>query len=271
MNSSHDILGVRVDDIPDAELEQRLNDMLVSARANIVVTPNAEFILSARDDAEFRGILKSADLSLPDGVSIKYAVAALTDDEALIHRHTGVDTLQLLARLSAESGKRMLILGGTGKDPEIVGGEFKKLYPTLDIVALDPGIIDDEVPRLSEAVASRVKSLEPVIIAVALGQGRGRRQGKQERVMAFLAEEISTARILIGVGGAIRTLAHPSLIPPLAWRKRGVESLWRLIKQPWRSPRIFRAVIVFPAVVVWECIGRRRLLKAAKRVYSELF
>lgn len=268
---THDILGVRVDDLTDADLEQKLRDMLSGERAQIVVTPNPEFILSARDDAEFRAILRNADLSLPDGAGLRYAVAALTDDEVLTHRHTGVDTLGLLAKLSAETGQRMLLLGGTGKDPETVGADFKKLYPTLDIVALDPGIIDDEVPRLSEAIASRVRSLEPVIIAVALGQGRGRRQGKQERVMAYLANEIPSVRILIGVGGAIRTLANPKLIPPMAWRERGVEWLWRLIKQPWRSPRIFRAVIIFPLVVVWECLGRGRFVKAVKRVVGLLF
>ncbi len=265
---SHDILGVRVDDQTDAELDQTLKDMLAGTRANIVVTPNPEFILSAREDAEFRAILKDADLSLPDGAGLRYAVAALTDDEILAHRHTGVDALGTLARLSAETGKRMLLLGGTGKDPETVGASFKKLYPSLDIVALDPGIIDDDVPRLSEAITSRVRSLEPVIIAVALGAGRGSRQGKQEKVMTLLADQIPSVRILIGVGGAVRTLAHPNLLPPPAWRKRGLEWLWRLIKQPWRWQRIGKAVIIFPLVVAWECVGRRRLFKAVKRVAS---
>lgn len=268
--SQHKILGVKIDDLTDAELREELLSRLHGQTPTIVVTPNPEFLLSAMRDPEFRTILERADLAIPDGAGLRFASAALEEGEVLQTRHTGVETLELLAELCALEGKRLLLLGGSGKEPEAVGAMFKKKYPTLDVVPLDPGIVDDVTPRLSEAVIARIASLEPVVIAVALGQGRGRRQGKQEKVMAAMKDRLPSVRLLIGVGGSIHTLSHPNLIPPPAWRKRGVEWLWRLLKQPWRWQRIGRAVIVFPVTVAWEALMRRRFGKAVKRVAHEL-
>ncbi|MFA5946772.1 MAG: WecB/TagA/CpsF family glycosyltransferase [Patescibacteria group bacterium] len=268
---SHKILGVRLDDLTEAELRAKLVSFLRGDKPKVVVTPNPEFLLSAMQDPEFRTILDRADLSIPDGAGLRFASAALEDMEVLKTRHTGVATLELLAALCSLEGKRLLLLGGSGKDPEIVAAGFKVKFPTLDVVPLDPGIVDDVTPRLSEAVLARLASLEPVVIAVALGQGRGRRQGKQEKVMAAMKDRLPSVRLLIGVGGAIHTLSHPKLIPPLAWRQRGVEWLWRLIKQPWRWQRIGRAVVIFPVVVAWEALMRKRFVTAVKRVSHELF
>jgi hypothetical protein len=88
----HVVLGVRVHDLSEEELRQVLGSWLAGDTARIVVTPNPEFVMHAQRDVEFRNLLCKADLSLPDGVGLRFAVAALTQDR-LEHRHTGADTL----------------------------------------------------------------------------------------------------------------------------------------------------------------------------------
>ena len=98
------ILGIPIHDIDEVNLLLRLREWLLGKEQKLVVTPNPEFMLLAQKDAHFRDILKQADLSLPDGVGLRFAAAALTDTY-LHFRHTGVDTLERLAKLCEETGK----------------------------------------------------------------------------------------------------------------------------------------------------------------------
>jgi N-acetylglucosaminyldiphosphoundecaprenol N-acetyl-beta-D-mannosaminyltransferase len=266
----HRILGVRVDDLPNEELESRILRFLETEGAKIIVTPNPEFVLAAKADKEFLSVLSRADLSLPDGVGLKFAVAALYDGAFLKYRHTGGEALGLLAKHAALLHKRLLILGGSGKDPLVVAEVLKHRYPGLDVVAFDPGIVDDEHPRLSEAVMARLKQIDAHIIAVALGQGRGKSQGKQEKIMESLRSALPSAQILIGIGGVVRVLANPHLQAPALWRRFGFEWAWRSIQQPWRLRRIFRALILFPLEIIWATLKQRRFFKACKNVLQEL-
>ena len=115
----HNIFSHRLDDLSDQELGQLFSDWLNGAKPKIIVTPNPEFLLLARHDKEFAELLSQSDLSLPDGVGLKYAVAALTDQK-LEHRHTGVDTLEYLA----STGARLALVGGK---KEITENEFNNL------------------------------------------------------------------------------------------------------------------------------------------------
>jgi N-acetylglucosaminyldiphosphoundecaprenol N-acetyl-beta-D-mannosaminyltransferase len=269
-DESHNILGVKVDDLSDEALEAKIREFLLGGEARVIVTPNPEFVLGAQTDTEFKKVLGRADLALPDGVGLKFAVAALHDNEHLLYRHTGGETLKLIAKHAAQLQKKLLLLGGSGKDPESVAEFLKKENEGLDVDAFDPGIVDDEHPRLSEAVMARLKQIDPQIIAVALGQGRGRMQGKQEKVMEMLRTELPSVRILIGIGGVVHVLANPYLQAPKAWKRMGFEWLWRAIQQPWRFRRIMRALVLFPLEVIWDTLKTRRIFRAMRNVFGEL-
>src|SRR3989338_2638426 len=105
------ILGVPIHDIDENHLISHLREWLLGKDQKIVVTPNPEFIILAQKDLYFREILKQADLSLPDGVGLRFAVAALTDN-FLHFRHTGVDTLEILVQVCEETEKKILLFGG---------------------------------------------------------------------------------------------------------------------------------------------------------------
>ncbi|MEK7183609.1 MAG: WecB/TagA/CpsF family glycosyltransferase, partial [Patescibacteria group bacterium] len=138
----HVILGVRVHDLSEDELQKTLLAWLGANTPRTIVTPNPEFVMHARRDAEFRKVLTKADLALPDGVGLRFAVAALTN-ERLQHRHTGADTLVMLAELAAQEKKKMVLLGGSPRKTERAAVSLRERFPGLDVATFDPGIIDE--------------------------------------------------------------------------------------------------------------------------------
>ncbi len=260
------LFNVPVHDLSAPALRGLFRSWLRENGQRTVVTPNPEFLLQARRDAAFRGLLGRADLSLPDGVGLRYASAALAE-RPLAHRHTGVDTLDLLAALCAEDGKSLLLFGGEGGRAEQAAEALRTRHPGLDVAAYDPGPLAwtpaglDVPPETVEAIQRRA----PAVLAVALGQG------KQERFIFDHLPALPSVRIAIGVGGALDMLSGALPRAPEAWRRAGLEWLWRLRLEPRRIGRIARAVVVFPAAAAGEAFRRRRFLKACRAVARLLF
>jgi len=239
----HEILGVHVDDLDDRELRIRIEAFFRDDRPRVIVTPNPEMLLLARRDVEFRTRLNRADLRLPDGVGVQFGVRILTGKQ-LVHRHTGVDTLEMIVDSCAHGGKKLLLLGGQSGEGEEAARRFQARYPDLHVTAIDPGTISHPA-RLDDQTMDRISAVRPDVIAVALGQK------KQEAVMEQIRERIPSVRILIGIGGAFNMISGRLRRAPVWMRKCGLEWLWRVLIEPSRFPRTFRATVVFPITVIW--------------------
>ncbi len=229
----------------------------------MIVTPNPEFILLAQKDHEFKQILNDADLCLPDGTGLRFAVAALSDDH-LKSRHTGADVLVLLAEMCRNQQQRLVLLGGAPKKTARAAEWLREKFPGLEVTNFDPGIIDEQHVRLSEATLAGVERLAPQVLAVALGQG------KQEKVMKILQAKIPGLKILIGIGGAADYVSQSVRRAPVIWRKFGFEWLWRLLQEPWRWKRIMSAVVFFPLRIAWATVRNGSVIRSTKRVIQEL-
>ena len=263
----YDILGIPINDVTITELrdllQQWVNSNDQAAPCKMVVTPNPEMILASRHDAAFRDILKQADLSLPDGVGLRFALAAL-NEHRLKNRHTGVEALMILAELCHQANKRLVLLGGLPKKTNRAAELLKQRFPGLEVTTFDPGIIDSVDPRLSEATLAGLARLTPHVVGVALGHG------KQEKIMSILQQKMPGIKLLLGMGGASDYVAMAAKRAPLRWQRWGIEWLWRLLHEPWRYKRIYRAVILFPLVVAWTTLRQGRLLSALRNVYQEI-
>ncbi len=263
---THNLLGVRIDDLDDAKLEQQLERWLHESTFRMIVTPNPEFILYANKNTHFKSLLNKSDLSLPDGVGLRFGVAALTD-EVIHHRHTGVDLVELLACVCSKNDCRVLLFGGAPNSAIETKKLLKRLYPTLEIESMDPGKIKGDVHSvdLSEKCIEDIRSYKPDVLIVALGQG------KQEQCIDQIREIIPTLRIAVGVGGAFDTLSGNVPRAPYFLRKSGLEWMWRVFIEPKRFLRIWNAVIVFPAVIVWGTLRQRRFFRACRNVFPEIY
>jgi N-acetylglucosaminyldiphosphoundecaprenol N-acetyl-beta-D-mannosaminyltransferase len=270
MAGKHTLFEVRVDDVSDEEVSGIISCWLRGDSARVIVTPNPEFLMSARRDFAFRELLNRADLSLPDGVGVRFAVAALTDGR-LTRRHTGVDTLERLARICAEQGRRFAVVGGGPGAAEAAAAELRVRIPGLDAVGIDPGQIErDASDGDLQVVADRIGATVSEASVIAIGLGQRKQERLMEALRACPPARLPALRILIGVGGAIDMLAGTKRRAPAWMRASGLEWVWRLVIEPSRARRIFRAFPSFPAVVVWDTLKSRRFLRACRAVIPEI-
>lgn len=258
------VFGVPIDSLAEDELLARL-----LADRGLVVTPNPEILLAARSNSLYLDLLQSSTLAIPDGVAVRFAVAALHSSIGL-PRHTGVDMVPLLASVAVRNDEALLLLGGFADDLTKIRNRFVAQHPALRCVTIDPGIIDTSSPMLDKTIIDRIATLGPSIVAVGLGQGRGKSQGKQEKIAQQILDAVPNVRIAIGVGGAFDMLAGRSVRSPEIFRRFGFEWAWRLVREPWRFPRIIRAVIIFPMSVIYDTIRGRRFVAALIAVAKDL-
>lgn len=263
------IFGVRLDDLTSDELRARLLELLDRSEPSLVVTPNPEFLLAARSNSAFRDVLNASALSIPDGVALRFAAAALDGAQGL-HRHPGVDVLPELAMMCRDRGVILVLLGATNCILAQTKMRFATLAEGVSIVTVNPGFIDAENPHLAQHIIDDLCLIGPCVVAVALGQGSGSSQGKQEFVAAQIVANVPNARIVIGVGGAFDALSGAVRRAPTVFQRFGFEWLWRLCIEPWRFRRIFRATILFPIIVAYGTVRSGTFGKALVNVAAEL-
>lgn len=232
-------------------------------------TVNPEMLVDARLHSAFAKILAQATVCVPDGVGIRYACLALYGE--VIGVHPGVDTVFDLLDIAHEKRLRIAVCGARAQEHEAFRALFVRRAPAADLLCVDPGIIDERDPHVPLPVVERLVSFEPHIVLVALGQGKGIRQGKQERVVQDLAPKIPSAKIVIGVGGALDMLGGAVERAPSWMRSRNLEWLYRFVMQPWRFKRIAKAFPVFPLFIAWETFKKRVFWKATLRVLSQVY
>lgn len=282
MRKTVDILGIKVDTFTTVEALDYIIQLANDGRSHYIVTPNPEFIMQSLQDKEFREVINSADLALPDGVGILWAAKylslplvksrplawlqaywqwwcigariviqpqSLTD--VIPERVTGADMVWEMGKLASERGWSIFLLGAAPGVAEEAGKCLQWLYPNLHIVGITPG-----PPYESEAqVIAHIKETKPKFIFLAFTAP------EQLRWMKTYARELDGA-IMMGIGGALDFIAggvainapegetKPARRAPAWLQKRGLEWLWRYLTQPWRRARIKTATIDFMEKVV---------------------
>ncbi|HLD17860.1 MAG TPA: WecB/TagA/CpsF family glycosyltransferase, partial [Patescibacteria group bacterium] len=220
------LFDVRFDDLSHKEWEGQVLEWLRGKTPRVIVTPNPEFLLEARDNPVFRDLLNRADLSLPDGVGIRFACAALADHR-LRSRHPGVDVLLLLAEICAREKKRLVLVGGRDGSEKKTVDRLRNFFPALEVTCVNPGKVRGDATTVEDdaEVVDRIRVLSPDVLVVGLGQGDGKRQGKQERFIRELLPLLPGIRIAIGVGGAFDMIGGVLPRAPERLRRMGLEWL----------------------------------------------
>jgi N-acetylglucosaminyldiphosphoundecaprenol N-acetyl-beta-D-mannosaminyltransferase len=240
-----DILGVRIDDVTYAEALALLRQAMVNREPHVVTTPNPEFVMLARRDADFRRTLDRAALNIPDGVGL--LLAARLQSDRLRQHVQGTDLVLLLAAESASAGYRWFLLGGYGDVAQRAGLALQRQYPGLQVAGAaggSPLAADDADIQEMIRQAGRVD-----ILLVAYGAPK--QEQWLDRNLAALGVPVG-----IGVGGVFNYLAGDTPRAPGWVRRVHFEWLHRLITQPWRWRRQL-VLPVFALLAVREAVFRK--------------
>jgi N-acetylglucosaminyldiphosphoundecaprenol N-acetyl-beta-D-mannosaminyltransferase len=228
------ILGIKTGEKNIKETKEIISSFYQEAGAHQIVTPNPEIILKSQKDEELFYILNKAELSLADGFGLK--LAAFITKQAL-HRYTGADLLPFLLQEACDNGRKVLVINnekGLSSLSEI-NDYLLKNYPNLKFLVLD--LLKSD--QAKEGDITKIQAFSPELAICLFGAPF------QEKFIFHLQEKLPNIKLGVGLGGAFDFLTKKVKRAPYYWRYLGLEWLWRLIQQPHRLSRIWRATFVF--------------------------
>ena len=200
-------------------------------------------LLDAGGDADFKTLLQSADLRVADGFGIQL-MSTLTFQNPP-PRITGSDICELVCEIASEHDKSIALLGGKAIQAKVASRKLHEGY-RIRTAGIHGGLIEKKQGKwcMPKNTLERLQKIKPDILLVALGHK------KQEQWIDEVARELPSVRIAVGVGGLFAFLSNDIKRAPGWMQKIGLEWLWRLIQEPSRIKRIFKAVVVFPVLVI---------------------
>jgi exopolysaccharide biosynthesis WecB/TagA/CpsF family protein/anti-anti-sigma factor len=219
------ILGVSFDPMTLTTAVDRIEAMVKAQRPHYVVTPNVDFLVQARHDAELHQILVNADLVLCDGKPLVWASQWLGN--ALPGRVAGSDLVPVLLQRAAQRGWKIFLLGGADGVGAEAAKRIAESHPTLRAVGhYSPPHRPLAAMNHAEIIA-RLRAAKPDIVLVCFGCP------KQEKWI-FQNYGAAGVPVMIGAGGTVDFLAGRLKRAPLWMRRTGTECVFRLLQEPRR-------------------------------------
>jgi N-acetylglucosaminyldiphosphoundecaprenol N-acetyl-beta-D-mannosaminyltransferase len=251
------------------EILNLIKSFLNSNNQHHFATPNPEFLLESLGNSKFKKILQNTSLNTPDGTGILWAASVQKKvlniknkklriilkypigifylicltvypkfcQRVIQQRITGTDLMATIFQNFPD--KKIFLLGA--KEGIAEKATFSLCHScenrNLNHVKSFAGS-----PKESDEpeIISKINRFSPDILFVAFGSPN------QEIWINKNLSKIPSVKIAIGVGGAFDFFAGEKKRAPKFFQKLGIEWLYRLIIEPQRWKRIFKAVFVFP-------------------------
>jgi len=223
------LLGVPVDAITYSGWMDRIGAWIRAGDgARHVCTVNPEFIMIAQGDPIFFNILNRAEICVPDGIGLLWASRHV--GAPLPERVTGSDGVPLIARHAAQNGWKLYLLGAAEGVAERAARFLREQHPQLLITGVYGGSPDEAE---EDEIVARINASGADILLVAYGAPQ------QDLWIARNLPRLEVS-MAMGVGGALDFIAGVVPRAPYWMRDRGMEWLYRLLRQPWRLRRMLR-------------------------------
>jgi len=208
-----------------------------SQKMHWVIVTGMHGIVEAEKHISFKYILSSANLWVPDGISLVWL--AKLKGFNINSRVSGADLMTEFFKSAGKKGFSSYFYGDTEETLEALNKKLSSDFPGLKIA----GSYSPPFRKLTEEedakIIEKINQAKPDVLWVALGLP------KQEKWIFEHREKLNVP-VVIGVGAAFKFLSGKVKRAPAWVGNLGFEWLWRLIKEPkvtWK--RVFIDMPIF--------------------------
>jgi N-acetylglucosaminyldiphosphoundecaprenol N-acetyl-beta-D-mannosaminyltransferase len=217
---------VRINEVTTADVLDFVKVRVRDRHPAQIVTVNAEFVVRAQSDPNFRAVIERAALTTPDSAGVLWALRRA--GIRLPYRVGGSDLIWSLCLQAAEFSHRVFLLGGREGVGREAAARLQQTFPGLCIAGTHAG---SPSPEEEENIVDLVRRSNADILFVAFG-------APQQELWIARNLAKTGAVCALGVGGSIDYVAGTARRAPVWMRRAGLDWLWRLIRQPWRWRRM---------------------------------
>lgn len=271
-----EILNIKLDNISHTEANEKLCEFMDKKTSSIISTVNAEFIVNAQNDSEFKSILNHrSSLNLIDGMGVVWAdyfnriptpnivvlkeiyivlvavislilfpIISIIFRKKIANKISGIDFAWEISKMAAKKGWRLYLLGyKKGLDPASAEKASLKLQTNIYNLKIAGVSSGTESVVYEKEIIENIKKSAADILFICFGSP------KQEK---WLARNLSKTgcKIGIGLGGTLDFIADIQKRAPRWVQKIGFEWLYRIFQNPRRIKRlpslfsfIFRVIV----------------------------
>ena len=229
------LFGLPIANVTMEQAIAHVEEKILSGQTHQIATANLDFARHSLNDQFLQRILCDCSMVLPDGAPLVWASHLL--GSPLQQRVTGVDLIPELARLSAEKGYGIFLLGSSEHNSRQAAQVLEQCFPGVSIVGR---CSPEQLPlhRMDhEEMLRQIGEASPDILLVAFGNP------KQEFWIHRHRTRLKVP-VVIGVGGALDMIAGSLKRAPVWVQHLQMEWLFRMAQEPLRLlPRYARDAV----------------------------
>ncbi len=225
MRETVNILGVNIDKITAKDALLKAEGFANSDGVSVIYTPNPEIVMAAYEDEEFKNVLNSSDMCVPDGIGVVYGAKMIGNP--LPERVAGFDLSKGLIEKLSKTGGSVFLFGSKPGIAELAGENLVKEYPGIKIAGTRDGYFKESD---EQEIIDAINASNANLLLVCLGAP------KQEKWIYKNKDKLNV-NLCIGAGGSLDVFAGAVNRAPEIFIKLNLEWFYRFCKQPSRIGR----------------------------------
>jgi N-acetylglucosaminyldiphosphoundecaprenol N-acetyl-beta-D-mannosaminyltransferase len=218
------VLDSHIDAIGWGEVIPRIAAWAGERQSRFVTLCNVHSVVTASQDAGFNKVIAQADLALPDGAPVAWALRR--EGFPGQQRINGPDLMWRYLATAETMGQSVFFYGSSQNTLDRLASRIKAAYPRLKIAGMVSPPFRDLSAEEDQADVDMINASGANVVFVGLGCP------KQEAWMASHRGRIKG--VMLGVGAAFDYHAGTIQRAPVWMQKTGLEWLHRLASEPRR-------------------------------------